>query len=114
LLAAVITACSDDSSQPITAPSKPAGQTAVVDQPVDAVAESGEFKGKIAKKYEDSQEWWPEEVRPKEGAPNVIIFLLDDVGFAQFGSFGGLIETHNIDQLASNGLRYNNFHTTAL
>ncbi len=73
-----------------------------------------EFKGKIAKSYEESQEWWPEPVRPPKGAPNVIIFLLDDVGFAQVGSFGGLIETPNIDRLAQNGLRYNNFHTTAL
>jgi len=74
-----------------------------------------EFKGKIAKKYEDSQEWWPEPVRPHPDAPNVLILLLDDVGFAQLGqSFGGLIETPNIDRLASNGLRFNNFHTTAL
>jgi arylsulfatase len=73
-----------------------------------------EFKGKIAKSYEDSVEWWPEPVRPPEGAPNVIIFLLDDVGFAQVGSFGGLIKTPDIDRLAQNGLRYNNFHTTAL
>lgn len=73
-----------------------------------------EFKGKIAMSYEDSEEWWPEKKRPPKGAPNVIIFLLDDVGFAQVGSFGGLIETPNIDKLAENGLRYNNFHTTAL
>ena len=73
-----------------------------------------EFKGKIAKSYEESKEWWPEPVRPPKGAPNVIIFLLDDVGFAQVGSFGGLIDTPNIDRLAENGLRYNNFHTTAL
>ena len=73
-----------------------------------------EFKGKIAKTYEESEEWWPKKQRPPENAPNVIIFLLDDVGFAQVGSFGGLIETPNIDKLANNGLRYNNFHTTAL
>ena len=72
------------------------------------------FQGKIAKSYEESEEWWPEDPRPPEGAPNVIIFLLDDVGFAQVGSFGGLIDTPNIDRLAENGLRYNNFHTTAL
>jgi arylsulfatase len=72
------------------------------------------FGGVIAQSYDDSEEWWPPEVRPPEGAPNVIIFLLDDVGFAQIGSFGGLIETPNIDALADNGLRYNNFHTTAL
>jgi arylsulfatase A-like enzyme len=72
------------------------------------------FGGVIAERYEDSKEWWPPEERPNEDAPNVIIFLLDDVGFAQVGSFGGLINTPNIDALASNGLRYNNFHTTAL
>jgi arylsulfatase A-like enzyme len=82
----------------------------------EAVHSAGapEFGGKIAKKYEDSQEWWPEPVRPPEGAPNVIIFLLDDVGFAQVGSFGALINTPAIDRLAGNGLRYNNFHTTSL
>ncbi|MCA0931272.1 arylsulfatase [Lutimonas saemankumensis] len=73
-----------------------------------------EFKGKIAESYEDSKEWWPEKKRPPSDAPNVIIFLLDDVGFAQVESFGGLIETPNIDALAENGLRFNNFHTTAL
>jgi arylsulfatase len=72
------------------------------------------FGGVISKKYEDSKEWWAPEKRPKKDAPNVIIFLLDDVGFAQVGSFGGLIETPSIDRLAENGLRYNNFHTTAL
>lgn len=82
---------------------------------ISAQEQAQEFKGKIARKYEDSVEWWPKTARPPEGAPNVVIFLLDDVGFAQLGkSFGGLINTPNIDKLAMNGLRYNNFHTTAL
>jgi len=72
------------------------------------------FKGKIARSYEDSEEWWPDPIVPPKGAPNVIIFLLDDTGFGQIGSFGGLIATPNIDRLAANGLRYNDFHTTAL
>lgn len=72
------------------------------------------FEGVIAKSYDDSKEWWPEYKVPRADAPNVIIFLLDDVGFAQVGSFGGLIKTPNIDELANNGLRFNNFHTTAL
>ena len=72
------------------------------------------FGGVIAERYADSEEWWAPYVEPKADAPNVIIFLLDDTGFAQIGSFGGLIETPNIDQLANNGLRFNNFHTTAL
>jgi len=69
------------------------------------------FGGVIAESYSDSKEWWPPEERPEEGSPNVIIFLLDDVGFAQVESFGGLISTPNIDALADNGLRYNNFPT---
>lgn len=77
--------------------------------------ETQEFKGKIAKKYADSKEWWPKSPRPPEGAPNVLILLLDDVGFAQLSTkFGGLINTPTIDRLADNGLRFNNFHTTAL
>ena len=72
------------------------------------------FGGVIAESYDESEEWWPDYVEPNDDAPNVIIFLLDDVGFAQIGSFGSLIETPNIDNLAANGLRYNNFHTTAL
>ena len=72
------------------------------------------FKGKIAKKYEDSKEDWP--VRPKAaaGAPNVLVILLDDVGFGQIGAYGGLTNTPNIDKLAAGGLTYTNFHTPAL
>ncbi len=77
-------------------------------------AHAGEFKGKIARSYEESEEWWPTDPTPPEGAPNVIVFLLDDTGFGQIGCFGGLTETPNIDKLAANGLRFNNFHTTAL
>ena len=66
------------------------------------------FGGVIAESYGDSQEWWAEEELPEAGSPNVIIFLLDDVGFAQVGSFGSLIDTPNIDRLADNGLRFNN------
>lgn len=73
-----------------------------------------EFKGKIAKSYEASEEWWPTTPKPAAGTPNVVILLLDDTGFGHLGSYGGLIETPNIDALAEGGLRYNNFHTTAL
>ena len=73
------------------------------------------FQGKIAESYDESVEWWPPTYKgAPEGAPNVLLILLDDTGFAQFGSFGGLIETPNLDALAEGGLRYNNFHTTAL
>lgn len=81
----------------------------------DAFAKYGqEFKGKIGRTYEESVEWYPEGVKPKPGTPNVLIIYLDDVGFAQYGCFGGLMNTPNMDALAADGLRYNNFHTPAL
>ncbi len=89
------------------------GQLAAQEKPKTKKIEG--FDGVIAERYEDSVESWPKSVRPPDGAPNVIIFLLDDVGFAQLSTrFGGLINTPTIDRLAMNGLRYNNFHTTAL
>ena len=54
------------------------------------------------------------EVKAPEGAPNVVIVLIDDVGFGATTTFGGPIETPTLDRLARAGLRYNNFHTTAL
>src|SRR3990170_3580707 len=68
------------------------------------------FKGKIAKKYEDSKEDWPVRPQAPAGAPNVLIILLDDTGFGHLGAYGGLIETLNMDKLAANGLTYTNFH----
>jgi arylsulfatase len=53
-------------------------------------------------------------LRPPKGAPNVLIVLLDDVGFASSSAFGGPCQTPNFEKLAVNGLKYNRFHTTAL
>ena len=59
---------------------------------------------------------WDFEVTPSpsKGKPNVIYIVLDDLGFAQLGCYGSTIHTPNIDRLAREGLRYNNFHTTAI
>src|SRR4030095_13014841 len=54
------------------------------------------------------------EIRPPKGAPNVLVVLLDDVGFAASSTFGGAIDTAAAEALAKNGLKYNRFHTTAL
>ena len=72
------------------------------------------FQGKIGATDKDSKPHYPGPVRPKAGSPNIVYVLLDDVGFADFGSFGSEIKTPNIDRLASAGLRYNNFHTRAI
>jgi arylsulfatase A-like enzyme len=55
-----------------------------------------------------------EPLRPPEGAPNVLVVLLDDVGFAASSAFGGPVNTPTAERLAANGLKYNRFHTTAL
>jgi len=54
------------------------------------------------------------EVKAPKKAPNVVIVLIDDVGFGATSTFGGLIQTPTLDRLARSGLRFNNFHTTAL
>jgi arylsulfatase A-like enzyme len=53
-------------------------------------------------------------VRPPEGAPNVLVIMIDDAGFGSSSTFGGPCSTPNMDRLAANGLRYNRFHTTSL
>lgn len=54
------------------------------------------------------------EVNAPAGAPNVLLVLIDDLGFAGTSAFGGPVATPNFDRIASGGLRYNNFHTTAV
>jgi arylsulfatase len=54
------------------------------------------------------------DIRPPAGAPNILIVLLDDVGFAASSAFGGPVNTPTAERIAANGLKYNRFHTTAL
>src|ERR1700712_3669847 len=72
------------------------------------------FQGVIGHTLAESKEWSPPPVKAPVGAPNVVWILLDDVGFGAGSSFGGLINTPTIDSLANNGLRFTNFHTTAI
>lgn len=72
------------------------------------------FKGKIGKTYEDSTPDYPEPIKAPKDAPNVLIVLLDDVGFGMTSTFGGPVPTPNLDKLAREGLSYTRFHTTAL
>ena len=72
------------------------------------------FQGVIGNTVPESTPAWPQRPQPPEGAPNVVFIVLDDTGFAHLGCYGSDIETPNMDRLAAGGLRYNNFHTTAL
>ena len=72
------------------------------------------FSGVIGRTFDVSSPAWPEPLRAKEGAPNILFIVQDDTGFGQMGCYGSPIETPNIDQLAKGGLLFNNMHTTAL
>ena len=71
-----------------------------------------EFEGVIKPTEEESTPWWPEAKHPGPDAPNIVVILIDDLGFSHFGSYGSDIETPRIDQLAAEGVRYTNFHVT--
>ena len=72
------------------------------------------FPGRVGLTFEESMPAWPRARRAPEGAPNVVLIVLDDVGFGQLGCFGSPIDTPHLDALAADGLRYRNFHTTAM
>ncbi len=72
------------------------------------------FPGVAGRTVEESEPAWPAPQRAPEGAPNVLLVVLDDVGYGQLSCFGGLVETPNIDRVAAMGLRYANMHTPAL
>ncbi len=76
--------------------------------------EGAPFSGTIGRTLETSSPAWPATPTAPEGAPNVLMIVLDDVGYGQLSAFGGLCETPNLDRLADRGLRYANFQTTAL
>jgi arylsulfatase len=73
------------------------------------------FSGSVGRTYLDSDPaQFPQPVLPPQGAPNILLILIDDVGFGQFSTFGGGVPSPTMDKLAAEGLRYNRFHTTAL
>src|ERR1035437_912829 len=73
------------------------------------------WNGKIGKTLDETTQSWSEhKIAAPKGAPNVIYILIDDIGYGSSSAFGGLIPTPNIDYLANNGLRFTNFHTTAI
>ena len=72
------------------------------------------FKGQIGLSVKDSKSDFPLPVKAPKGAPNVVIILLDDVGYGASSTFGGPCDTPTLNKLAKNGLRYTQFHTTSI
>jgi arylsulfatase len=72
------------------------------------------FGGVIKESAKDSKQWWPPRVVPPKGAPNVLLIMTDDQGYGVSSTFGGVIPTPAMDRIAKAGLRYTEFHSTAL
>ena len=72
------------------------------------------FPGRIELNAVQSTPGWPARVVPPNGAPNILLIMTDDVGFAAPSTFGGVIPTPTLDRIANEGLRYTNFHSTSL
>ena len=72
------------------------------------------FEGRIERTTAGSTPYWPARIVPPKGAPNVLLIMTDDSGYGVPGTFGGVIPTPALDRIASSGLRYTNFHSTAL
>ena len=72
------------------------------------------FGGVIKESAKDSTSWWPPRVVPPQGAPNVLLIMTDDAGYGVASTFGGVIPTPALDRIANAGLRYTQFHSTAL
>jgi arylsulfatase A-like enzyme len=72
------------------------------------------FGGVIKESAKDSTPWWPPRVVPPKGAPNILLIMTDDQGYGVSSTFGGVIPTPTMDRIAKAGLRYTEFHSTAL
>jgi arylsulfatase len=72
------------------------------------------FGGRIERTAEGSQPYWPPRIQPRKGSPNILLIMTDDSGYGVPSTFGGVIPTPALDRIAANGLRYTNFHSTAL
>ncbi|MFT4468862.1 arylsulfatase [Arthrobacter sulfonylureivorans] len=69
------------------------------------------FLGIVRERASESVRAWPTKPRPIQGSPNVVVMLMDDVGFSDIGPFGSEIDTPNLDRLAGGGYRFTNYHT---
>ena len=93
-------------------PGSPSATTTITGEQLPAPPEK--FGGKIEREATKSKPYWPARIVPPKGAPNVLLIITDDSGFGVPSTFGGVIPTPALDRIARDGLRYTNFHSTAL
>lgn len=110
----VVLFCSSVSAKPETSgsPGSPSATTTIDGKQLPPP--SPKFGGVIGNVVGESKPWWPPRVTAPKSAPNVLLIITDDSGYGVPSTFGGLIPTPTLDRVANNGLRYTNFHSTAL
>ncbi len=93
-------------------PGSPSATTTIDGKQIPAPPQK--FGGVIKPSYLNSTPWWPSRIVPPKGAPNVLLIMTDDQGYGVSSTFGGVIPTPALDRVAKAGLRYIQFHSTAL
>ena len=78
------------------------------------MVQKNSFGGRIGRTWRESEPWYPSPPAQPANAPNILFIVLDDVGYSDLGCYGSEIQTPRIDALADAGLRYSNFHVTAM
>ena len=115
IFAALLVACPPEpaaAQQAGGAPGSPSATTTLSGEQLPPAPQK--FEGKIERNAAQSKPFWPARVVPPKGAPNILLIMTDDTGFGAPSTFGGVIPTPNLDRIARDGLRYTNFHSTAL
>lgn len=113
IAAAVLAVAASGSAQQITGvPGSPSATTTIDGRQIPAPPQK--FGGVIKDTAPRSKPYWPARIVPPKGAPNVLLIMTDDSGYGVPSTFGGVIPTPALDRIAANGLRYTNFHSTAL
>jgi arylsulfatase A-like enzyme len=108
----LLIAAAAQAQQTTGAPCSPSATTSIDGKSLPSVAP--EFGGVINMTAKESKACWPPTVVPPKGAPNVLLIMTDDQGYGVSGTFGGVIPTPAMDRIANAGLRYTQFHSTAL
>ncbi len=93
-------------------PGAPGGTTTIDGKQLPAPPQK--FGGTIERSARDSKPYWMPRVVPPKNAPNILLIITDDAGYGVPSTFGGVIPTPALDRVAASGLRYTNFHSTAL
>ena len=112
LVVSLLGAATANSQQTTGTPGSPIATTTIPNEQLPPPDPS--FGGVIKEKASESTAWWAPRVVPPNGAPNVLLIMTDDAGYAAPSTFGGVIPTPTLDKLAQEGLRYTNFHSTSL